>query len=407
MSDLAKLRELAKTPGRKPVPGCKNLRLDVERRGKGDLRRVYVFRYTLAGRAREMTLGDYAALTLTQARLERDRQLVVVRSGIDPLAQREAIRQANLRSPAKGKTISEAVEAFIADKSGNKRSGTVMAWQGSGRYLAKIDVPLIEMTRAHVIDFLRPFWREGHSNTGLVVRNFAHRCFDYAIVVGWVPDNIANPWIWKGRLDKVFNPAPKRKPFPAVPYERLPAVYQRLTCNEDRKGHSIPDSIPERAVRFALLTAARPDEVIGLPWREIALAAALWSLPEARSKTKNLLRTPLTGEALACLGEAGEPDALVFPGQDGKLDKETLLDALRRVCVDPTDADATVHGTARSAFRNWAGDETRAQQLTIEMCLGHRVGGTEGSYYTSDALAKRREVLVAWTAYLTGAKACE
>ena len=62
----------------------------------------------------------------------------------------------------------------------------------------------------------------------------------------------------------------------------------------------------------------------------------------------------------------------------------------------------TPHGM-RSAFRDWAGDETNFARETIEECLAHAVGDeTERAYRRSDALRKRRAVLEAWSAYCLG-----
>jgi integrase len=65
---------------------------------------------------------------------------------------------------------------------------------------------------------------------------------------------------------------------------------------------------------------------------------------------------------------------------------------------------STPHGM-RSAFRDWAGDETDFAREVIEECLAHAVGDeTERAYRRSDALRKRRTVLEEWSAYcLSGA----
>ena len=61
----------------------------------------------------------------------------------------------------------------------------------------------------------------------------------------------------------------------------------------------------------------------------------------------------------------------------------------------------TVHGF-RSAFRDWAGDETSVPREIAEAALAHRVGDeTERAYRRSDAIEKRRELMVLWADFCT------
>jgi integrase len=59
----------------------------------------------------------------------------------------------------------------------------------------------------------------------------------------------------------------------------------------------------------------------------------------------------------------------------------------------------TVHGF-RSAFRDWAGNETDFPREVAEAALAHVIGDkAEQAYRRSDALAKRRKLMDAWAAY--------
>jgi hypothetical protein len=61
--------------------------------------------------------------------------------------------------------------------------------------------------------------------------------------------------------------------------------------------------------------------------------------------------------------------------------------------------DLTAHGF-RSAFRDWAGNETSFQREVAEAALAHVIGDkAEQAYRRSDALAKRRRLMDAWAAY--------
>jgi integrase len=68
---------------------------------------------------------------------------------------------------------------------------------------------------------------------------------------------------------------------------------------------------------------------------------------------------------------------------------------LRRMKIE----NATVHGF-RSAFRDWAGNETGYPRELIETALAHVIGDkAEQAYRRSDALEKRRQLMEAWASY--------
>ena len=72
---------------------------------------------------------------------------------------------------------------------------------------------------------------------------------------------------------------------------------------------------------------------------------------------------------------------------------------LRRMGIE----DATVHGF-RSAFRDWAGNETHFPRELAEHALAHVIGDkAEQAYRRSDALARRRELMDAWARHCEGA----
>ncbi len=60
----------------------------------------------------------------------------------------------------------------------------------------------------------------------------------------------------------------------------------------------------------------------------------------------------------------------------------------------------TVHGF-RSAFRDWAGNETHFAREVAEAALAHVVGdAAERAYRRGDALEKRRALMKAWADFL-------
>jgi len=153
------------------------------------------------------------------------------------------------------------------------------------------------------------------------------------------------------------------------------------------------------ALEFCILTATRSGEVLGARWCEIDLAAKVWAVPAARMKAAREHRIPLSDRALAILEKLAQAKTgeFVFPGQRvGK----SLSGMAMEMCLRRMNLDAvTVHGF-RSAFRDWAGNETHFPREVAEAALAHVVGDkAEQAYRRGDALEKRRGLMAAWASY--------
>ena len=86
----------------------------------------------------------------------------------------------------------------------------------------------------------------------------------------------------------------------------------------------------------------------------------------------------------------------VFPGLrvGNPLSHLSMLTAVRRL-----HSQATVHGF-RSAFRDWASEQTNFPRDVCEMALAHRIPDkTEAAYRRGDLLEKRRELMAAWAMF--------
>ena len=65
-----------------------------------------------------------------------------------------------------------------------------------------------------------------------------------------------------------------------------------------------------------------------------------------------------------------------------------------------TTKNATAHGF-RSAFRDWAAEETNFPSDVCEMALAHTIGNkTEAAYRRGDLIDKRRQLMEAWANYV-------
>jgi len=355
----------------------------------------WIFRWSRDGQRREMGLGSVDAVPLAAARELAANARRIVAAGDDPLDERKSDR-----AKRSGMTFDQAADRFIAAHAPGWKGGKSEAqWRaGMAAYVAPVigSKPVAAVTTDHVLDILRPIWTT-IPETANRVRNRIERILDWAKAQGLREGE--NPARWRGHLALMF-PSPvklrKVEHFAAVPLAALPGVYERL---------GEIDSVGAAAARYCILTASRPGEAVKAAWPEIDEATAVWTIPAARTKANRPHRVPLSAEALAIL-EAMKPlrregSDLVFPGQTpgSHQSLSTLCDTLRRA----GGGEATVHGTARSAFDDWAHERTSFPSAVVDRALAHAESdATKAAYRRSDLLEQRRTLMDQWASFLRG-----
>ena len=364
---------------------------------------------------REMGLGPAsgpAALTVRDARKKAGMLLRMVREGIDPLEDRDAREKAKAAAAERAKLraviFKQAVEEFLANKVDGRAGANekhLAQWRMTLTTYATPhfgDVSVAEVDTSHVLAALRPIWTT-KAETASRLRGRVEAVLDYATVHKWREG--PNPARWKGHLAltlKARGEVKKVEHHAAVDWRKLPEFMAAL---RKREGTSA------RALEFAILCASRSGEVREATWWEVDLDAAVWTIPAARMKGKREHRVPLAPAAVALLRAMlpkdgkPDPDALIFEGmrKGTPLSDMSLTAVLRK--MDWRDAKGevvTAHGTARSTFRDWAGEATSHPVHVAEMALAHVVADkTEAAYARGDLFEKRRALMADWAAYCT------
>jgi integrase len=362
----------------------------------------WVFRYTIAGRMREMGLGRARgtnAVTLVEARAKGGTLYRAVRDGLDPLAEREA-KEAEEKAQAQSAailavTFREAADSHIAAHDAAWRNPKHRAqWSSTlDTYVHPHfgDVPVGEVSTTHVLAALEPIWRT-KPETAARVRGRIEAVLTAATVRGQRSGQ--NPAQWKGHLAEIL---PTRATFaaiehhPALPYAEAGAFMATLRAQRGTAA---------RALEFAILTAARSGEAMGARWCEIDMDAKVWTVPAARMKGGKEHRVPLSGPAIAVLeGMAMSRNgtdrmAFVFPG--GIASKPLSAMALTMTLRRMKRTDLTAHGF-RSTFRDWASEQAGAAREVAEAALAHAIGDkVEAAYRRGDLFDKRRKLMDAW-----------
>jgi integrase len=361
----------------------------------------WVYRYKIAGKTRDMGLGKYPDVSLATARTKAGEARTQRAHGKDPLADRDAQREAQRIKEARRITFevlaSEYLEAHGAGWSAEWRKD----WERKLRLYALAHIgklPASEIQTEHVLKVLRPIW-SAKTRTADEVRSQIERVLDAAKAHGLRDGE--NPARWRGHLDSLLSKAEKKKArkgqrFPAMSWKDTPGLMLKLKDNDHR------DAV---ALRLLILTGARSRMVRFAAWAEFDLEAGVWSLPGERMKTGIAFDIPLPPEAVELLKTMPriEGSPYLFPGQG----KTGVMhrNALRNLLLGLEHADITSHGF-RSTFRDWANERTNFPRELCELALAHdERDQTEGAYSRSDFFEKRRELMNAWAKYATTAPA--
>jgi integrase len=243
---------------------------------------------------------------------------------------------------------------------------------------------------------LDPLWREV-PETANRVRGRVESVLNWAKARGLRAGE--NPAAWRGHLDHIYPAVAAAKKakrartgagahHAALPYDQIAPFMAELRA---KKG------LDARGLEFAILTAARTNEVLGAKWEEIDQTARTWTVPASRMKGGKEHRVPLSDRAIAIIKTraANRGGEFVFGDGDHQLSRYAFSKLLARM----KHGDVTPHGF-RSTFRDWAAEQTNFPREIAEAALAHALESkTEEAYRRGDALEKRRKLMTAWAEY--------
>jgi integrase len=347
----------------------------------------WIFRFTRAGRQREMGLGAIHTVSLSEARAKAKTCRQQLLDGLDPISVREAAKLAQALEQARAMTFDQCAAAYIkAHRDGWRNAKHAAQWENTiATYASPIfgDLPVTSVDTALVMKALHPIWTE-KTETASRLRGRIESILGWATTSGYRQGD--NPARWRGHLQNLLA-APEKvrkvEHHPALPWREIGGFMVDLRARE---------GIAARALELAILTAARSGEVRGMRWDE--LDGKVWTIPANRMKAGREHRVPLSSAVLSLLERMPRVGDYVFPGaKKGSLLSDMSLTAvLRRMGHE----DITVHGF-RSTFRDWCAESTNFPREVAEHALAHQLPDkVEAAYRRGDLIEKRILLMQAW-----------
>lgn len=374
--------------------------------------RTWLLRTMVGGKRKEIGLGGFPDVPLSEAvrraREAKDR----IRHGIDPVEERRAAKIALEVRNRRSLTFSDAVDQYLAAKLDEFKNEKHSAqWKTTLATYAVPELgqmPVGDIAVQDVVRVLQTIWRT-KTETASRVRGRIEAVLSWATVSGYRSGD--NPARWAGNLKEML-PAPAK----LKAAENQPAIQ----LNDASRWFALlrgRDGIGGRALEFLALTACRSGEVRGALWEEIDLDKQLWIVPAARMKMEREHRVPLSEGAVVVLRALPRFDgmSLVFPApRGGQLSDMTLSSMMRRIhktetklgragFVDRVSKRPAVPHGLRSTFRDWVAEMTQFPGEMAEAALAHRVSNAvEAAYRRGDMMEKRRMMMAEWADFLSG-----
>lgn len=352
-------------------------------------RKTWRTNYIVAGTKHLLTLGEYPAMSLAEAREARAGIRAKVREGGDPTAERRAVREARLeRDQQTFEVMARKWHAtFAATEWMPSYAASLLRQLERDVFPTLGERPIHQITRDEVITLLerRLLERDARTRVGKpmptraaadAVRNVLRSAFEHWVDRGLILQNPA------AKLAKRFgNPNPK-------PHEAVVTI-------EDARAVLAAVEQGGRATlalallhRFQALTCVRPTEAREARWSEFQ--SGVWSIPAERMKGRRNRRVghtvPLSRQAedvveaaRAVFGEAGPH---VFPafhrGTHAPLGASSLGDLLQRIL--PATLRHVPHGW-RATFSTIMNERHPGEDRVFDAMLAHATkGATERRY---------------------------
>jgi integrase len=246
----------------------------------------WALRYRVGGKPTKLTLGPYPTVDLATARRRAQEALGDIAGGKDPAAVKQASKAAaRAEHAAEVDRVERVVELFIERHAKPKTRD----WRETERMLVKEVVGrwegrrLSQITRAHVHEML-----DEVVDRGAPIR--ANRVFaQFRKMSRWA---IARGIIDRNPCDGMAAPSVETKRERVLSDDEVKLVWDAFEIAGWPFG---------RIGQLLLLTGARRDEVAGMQWGELDIAARVWTLPAARTKNRRNHQIPLSDAAVRIL----------------------------------------------------------------------------------------------------------
>lgn len=365
--------------------------------------RAFILQYTVDGKQRRKTIGDYPTWTLEAARIEARELVQRIAKGDDPLEEKRRRRAEPL--------VRDVARDFLEKhSSGLKSFVTIRGLVENDIIPAMGSMKITDVRRRDVIELVEAKAEKTPRSASQLLL-YARKILTFAADREYIAANPA-----ADLKPNSITVTGKKKPL-------APKKRKRVLDEDEIRSfwHTLEDvkitKLTALAMKLILVTGQRPGEVAGMHENEIN--ERWWTIPESRrGKTETTQRVYLTNMALSIIEEARtEIDRLTprrrepwtghfFEARPGQpINNGALARAANRhrdhLCNkhDPTWGHWTPHDLRRTFRTGLSACGIRPD--IAEIAHGHEISGIRGTYDQYDYSNEIRTAHEAWERHLS------
>jgi integrase len=277
--------------------------------------KLWRWKYRIDRKENVYSIGEYPAVSLSDARVERDNARMLVKQGINPAHNRQSQKAAQVEDNAN--SFSAVSKGWIDQRKPK--------W--TPRYLEQIEkvlvddvypyignLPMRSITAAHLLAIIKRVEKRGAETVAILIRQWCSSIFRYA--ASHLLADADPAAMLKGAIDR-----PKVKHCQPLTKKDIPEFINALESYGGYRSTII-------ALKLLMFTFVRTVELRAAEWKEFDLDAAEWHIPSERMKMREPHVVPLSKQAIELLLELQ-----TFTGSSG-----LLFPNYRRpkTCMTPT-----------------------------------------------------------------------
>ena len=380
-------------------------------------------RYThpITGKRKEMTLGQYPALTLEQARQTHADNMRMLAQMIDPITQRDNERAK--QATAITNTFQAVADDWLNELTSNPdHQPAPSTLRNVNNYLRPLvtafgKFPVSEISTQQVLALCRDIQKE-YVHKGNRVKHMAQRIFAHAVLKGLIEYNPVTQ----------LSGAKALKPTRTKHHASLtdPKDFAVLLRDIDRlSNENQPYNKP--ILQLLALTFARVGDICAMQWADIDLNAKQWAFkPQKGQRREDMVESlvvPLAPQAIAVIKQMQSLTGgheYVFYNAKRKKGNYQDPQAVNKVLNDPSMNSGgigsnyegrgykevhTPHGFRASA-KTILMERLGYDELLTEIQLGHQMLNKYGKAYNRmQAIPERTRMMTDWANYLDNIKA--
>ena len=354
------------------------------------------WKYRIEGKEKRLALGSYPAVTLGEARAEREKARLVLKTGTDPVQTKKDKKQA--RRDVMGNTFGAVAQAWYVHWSLHSVGGAKSPRHAEyTKRRMEADIlpvlgakPISEIKASEVLAMAKKIEQRGALDLSRRAWQVCGQIFEYGIAHAKCDRNPARdvrPGVaLKGRA---------KSNFARVDAKEMPELLRKI-----RSYGGTPYT--RMAMELMALTFVRTGELIAAHWDEFDLDAAEWRIPKERMKMKTPHIVPLSTQAvdlLRSLHELRGLSGLLFPGErdhEKPMSNGAILGALKRMGYAGRMTGHGFRGVASTILHEHSFDHAH-----IELQLAHMErDAVSAAYNFATYLPQRRKMMQAYADHL-------